>query len=96
MTEMIFAEIDMPTGIPKRRVCRSICAAMAVAGLLSTTAIASSAAAPEDRYIATRDAAIAKLSPLYDAGALDDAATKAEAAAFVDLRSEERRVGKEC
>ena len=40
---------------------------------------------PEDKYIATRDAAIKKLSPLYDAGALDDAATKAEAAAFADL-----------
>jgi hypothetical protein len=83
MTEMNFAEIDMPTGIPKRRVRRSICAAMTVAGLLATTAIASSA--PEDRYIATRDAAIRKFSPLYDAGALDDAANKAEAAAFADL-----------
>jgi hypothetical protein len=40
---------------------------------------------PEDKYIATRDAAIKKLSPLYDAGALDDAATRAEAAAFADL-----------
>jgi hypothetical protein len=88
MTEMIFAEIGMPTGIPKRRVCRSICAAMAVAGLLSTTGIASSAAAPEDRYIATRDAAIRKFSPLYDAGALDDAANKAEAAAFADLQAQ--------
>jgi hypothetical protein len=43
------------------------------------------ALSPEDKYIATRDAAIKKLSPLYDAGALDDAATKAEAAAFADL-----------
>ena len=40
---------------------------------------------PEDKYIATRDAAIKKLSPLYDAGALDDAATRAEAAAFAEL-----------
>ena len=40
---------------------------------------------PEDRYIATRDAVIGKFSPLYDAGALDDAATKAETAAFADL-----------
>jgi hypothetical protein len=43
------------------------------------------APSPEDRYIATRDAAIKKFSPMYDAGALDDAATKAEAAAFADL-----------
>ena len=41
---------------------------------------------PEDKYIATRDAAIKKLSPLYDAGALNDAATKAEVAAFADLQ----------
>lgn len=86
MIEMIFAEIDMPTGVP--RVCRSICAAMAIAGLLLTTGVASSASAPEDRYIATRDAAIRKFSPLYDAGALDDAANKAETAAFADLQAQ--------
>jgi hypothetical protein len=61
---------------------------MAVAGWLSGTGIASSAPAPEDRYIATRDAAIGKFSPLYDAGALDDAANKAEAAAFADLQAQ--------
>jgi hypothetical protein len=50
---------------------------------------------PEDKYIATRDAAIKKLSPLYDAGALDDAATKAEAAAFADLLAQMMAILKE-
>ncbi len=62
----------------------------ALAGIVAVfvAGVASAGAAPlspEDKYIATRDAAIKKLSPLYDAGALDDAATKAEAAAFADL-----------
>jgi hypothetical protein len=72
---------------PKRRVCRSICAAVTLAGVLLHGGIASSAS-PEDRYIATRDAAIEKFSPLYDAGALDDAATRAETAAFADLQAQ--------
>jgi hypothetical protein len=59
------------------------CAAAALAIALSQGGAAP--LSPEDRYIATRDAAIGKFSPLYDAGALDDAATKAEAAAFADL-----------
>ena len=50
---------------------------------------------PEDKYLATRDAAIKKLSPLYDAGALDDAATKAEAAAFTDLLAQMTAILKE-
>jgi len=60
-----------------------MCAAAVLVGMLSHAGAASST--PEDRYIATRDAAIRKFSPLYDAGALDDAANKAEAAAFADL-----------
>jgi hypothetical protein len=58
-------------------------AAVVFATMLSSANAASSVR--EDRYIATRDAAIKKFSPLYDAGALDDAASKAEAAAFTDL-----------
>jgi hypothetical protein len=46
------------------------------------------AASPEDRYIATRDAAIRKFSAMYDAGKFDDAATKAEQAAFGDLKAQ--------
>ena len=59
------------------------CAAAALMIALSPAGAAP--LSPEDKYIATRDATIAKFSPLYDAGALDDAATKAEAAAFADL-----------
>jgi hypothetical protein len=62
--------------------------AVACAAIVLMLARAQAGAAqlsPEDHYIATRDAAIQKLSPLYDAGALDDAATRAEAAAFADL-----------
>jgi hypothetical protein len=67
------------------RICRSICAAAILGAMLSPHANAASPAA-EDHYIATREAAIAKFSPMYDAGALEDAATKAEAAAFADLQ----------
>ena len=44
--------------------------------------------AREDRYVATRDAAIAKFSPIYDAGKSDDATTKAEDAVFADLKAQ--------
>jgi hypothetical protein len=39
----------------------------------------------EDRYVATRDAAIEKISAIYAAGNADDAARKAEDAASADL-----------
>lgn len=39
----------------------------------------------EDRYVATRDAAITRISPLVDAGTVDDAAKKIEDAARADL-----------
>jgi hypothetical protein len=42
----------------------------------------------EDRYVATRDAAIEKFSPIYDAGKFDDTAKQAEEAAFVDLKTQ--------
>ncbi|MDB5533750.1 MAG: hypothetical protein JWO28_2065, partial [Hyphomicrobiales bacterium] len=69
---------------------RPSAAALAMAGFaavftLSFHSADAAAPSPEARYIATRDAAIKKFSPMYDAGALDDAATKAEAAAFTDL-----------
>ena len=73
-------------------------AAVAFAAIAWMFALAEASAAqpsPEDRYIATRDAAIAKLSPLYDAGALDDAATRAEAAAFADLLAQMNAILKE-
>jgi hypothetical protein len=69
--------------IMKRGISAMACAATAL--MIGLAQAGAAQPSPEDRYIATRDAAIAKLSPLYDAGALDDAATKAEAAAFADL-----------
>jgi hypothetical protein len=39
----------------------------------------------EDRYIATRDAGIERLQPIYDVGNADDVANKAEDAVRVDL-----------
>jgi len=52
-----------------------------------TTALAAPPAA-EDRYIATRDAAIEKLSAIYDAGKFDDAARKDEEAVTADLTAQ--------
>jgi hypothetical protein len=63
----------------------SAVAGAAIALMIALAEAGAAPLSPEDRYIATRDAAIGKLSPLYDAGALDDAATRAEAAAFADL-----------
>jgi hypothetical protein len=64
------------------------------AAIVSLVAMISNAgAAPlkpslEDRYVATRDAAIEKFSPIYDAGKFDDTAKQAEEAAFVDLKTQ--------
>jgi hypothetical protein len=78
----------MTTARSRRRPRAALFSAMAGLATIFTLGFHNAGAAtqsPEDRYIATRDAAIKKISPLYDAGALDDAATKAEAAAFADL-----------
>jgi hypothetical protein len=72
--------------------------AFAVPGLLATlflaTTISNATAAPpaEDRYVATRDAAIRKISAIYDAGNRDDAARKAEEAASADLETQMRAI----
>lgn len=50
-----------------------------------------SAATPEDRYIAARDAAIAKISKLYD-GKKDDEAAKAEKTADADLLAQMKAI----
>jgi hypothetical protein len=52
--------------------------------LLAAVISSASAATPEDRYIAARDAAIAKISKLYD-GKKDDEVEKVEKAADADL-----------
>ena len=53
--------------------------------MLSSAAAAPPGAAPEDRYVAARDAAIEKFSKRYDAGNFDDEARQAEEAARADL-----------
>lgn len=57
--------------------------------------ISQATAAPksaEDRYIAARDAAIEKISALYDTGNSDEAARKAEEAATADLGAQMRAI----
>ena len=66
---------------------RLIAAAGAIV-TLSGAGAAPLAPSPEGRYVATRDAAIAKFSPIYDAGKSDDATTKAEDAVFADLKAQ--------
>jgi hypothetical protein len=65
--------------------------------LLIATVTAALAAPPaaEDRYVATRDAAIEKLSAIYDAGKFDDAAKKDEEAATADLTAQMAAILKE-
>jgi hypothetical protein len=61
--------------------------------LAATIAIAASPAkTAEDRYIAARDAAIQKISAIYDAGNRDEDARKAEEAAGADLLEQMRVV----
>ena len=56
------------------------------------SAIAAPAAKSEDRYIAARDAAIEKISAIYDAGNSGDAVRKAEDAASADLEAQMRAI----
>jgi len=61
--------------------------------LAATIATAApSAKTAEDRYIAARDAAIEKISAIYDTGNADDAARKAEDAASADLAAQMRAI----
>lgn len=64
---------------------------LASACLIATASVADATPlkpSPEDRYIATRDAAIEKFSALYDAGKFDDAAQKAEDGVRADLQAQ--------
>jgi hypothetical protein len=67
-------------------VCGTACAVVCLAAMLSNAGAAPLKPSPEDRYVATRDAAIEKFSPIYDAGKSDDASKKTEDAAFADLK----------
>ena len=62
-----------------------------IAAAVAIAAASSAGAAPlklEDRYVATRDAAIAKISTINSAGKSDDSARQAEDAALVDLQTQ--------
>ena len=65
-------------------------APLCFAATISNATAAPPAKAAEDRYIAARDAAIEKISAIYDAGNADDAARKAEEAASADLAAQMR------
>jgi hypothetical protein len=65
-------------------------AALCLAATISNATAAPPAKEAEDRYIAARDAAIEKISAIYDAGNADDAARKAEDAASADLAAQMR------
>jgi hypothetical protein len=65
---------------------------LCLVGTISNATAAPPAKAAEDRYIAARDAAIAKISAIYDAGNADDAARKAEDAASIDLAAQMRAI----
>src|SRR3979411_104055 len=63
-------------------------AGVCLVAMLSSAGAAPLKPSPEDRYIATRDAAIEKFSPAYDGGKFDDTAKQAEEAAFADLKAQ--------
>jgi hypothetical protein len=67
-------------------------APLCLAATISNATAAPLAKAAEDRYIAARDAAIEKISAIYDAGNADDAARKAEDAASTDLAAQMRTI----
>ena len=63
-------------------------APLCLAATISNATAAPAAKEAEDRYIAARDAAIEKISAIYNAGNADDAAGKAEQAASADLAAQ--------
>ena len=67
-------------------------APLCLAATISNATAAPPAKAAEERYIAARDAAIEKISAIYDAGNADDAARKAEEAASADLAAQMRAI----
>ena len=73
-------------------VISGLIAPLCLAAALSSATAALPAKTAEDRYIAARDAAIEKISAIYDAGNRDDAARKAEDAASADLEAQMRAI----
>jgi hypothetical protein len=82
-------EIESPMRIRLAHAAMTLARSCAVAVLAATQAGAVAApSSPEDRYIAARDAAIERISPIYDAGKFDEAAQKAEDASRADLQAQ--------
>jgi hypothetical protein len=73
---------------PARSGSGAACAVVCLVAMLSSAGATPLKPSPEDRYIATRDAAIEKFSPIYDAGKFDDTAKQAEETAFADLKAQ--------
>ena len=67
-------------------------APLCLAATIANATAASAAIEAEDRYIAVRDAAIEKISAIYDAGNADDSARKAEETASADLTAQMRAI----
>jgi hypothetical protein len=67
-------------------------APLCLAATISNATAAPAAKEAEDRYIAVRDAAIEKISAIYDAGNADNAAGKAEEAASAGLAAQMRAI----
>jgi hypothetical protein len=78
---------EIAANLPARFGSGAACAVVCLVAMLSSAGAAPPKPLPEDRYIATRDAAIKKFSPKYDAGNFDDTAKQAEQAAFADLKA---------
>ena len=87
-TDMQIKTPGVVASLPVRSGSRAACAIVSLVVMLSSAGAAPPKPSPEDRYVATRDAAIEKFSPIYDAGKFDDTAKQAEEAAFADLKTQ--------
>jgi len=84
---------DVAANLPARSGSGAACAVACLVAMLSSAGAAPLKPSPEDRYITTRDAAIEKFSPKYDAGNFDDIAKQAEQAAFADRYQRSANLG---
>ena len=75
-----------------RNAFSALLAPLCLVATMSGTIAAPPAKTAEDRYIAARDAAIEKISAIYDAGNSDEAARRAEEAASADLGDQMRAI----
>jgi hypothetical protein len=87
-TDMQIRTPDVAANLSARSGSGAACAVACLVAMLSSAGAALLKPSPEHRYITTRDAAIEKFSPKYDAGNFDDTAKQAEQAAFADLKAQ--------